>query len=92
MLGSHFGVLIQLLMADSNSTHSDPQINVLLCASVVDQACESDLRERACPSSCAVLARGLKMNPYLKPSAMRRNAEASDLSGWDRLDRLIPSY
>lgn len=44
MLGGHFGVLIPLLMADRNSAHSDPGINSHLCASAVDQACESDPR------------------------------------------------
>lgn len=44
MLGGHFGVLIPPLMADRNSGHSDPGINSRLCASAVDQACESDPR------------------------------------------------
>lgn len=41
---------------------------------------------------CLPLASGLKMNPYLKASAMRKNAETSALNGLDRLDFLIPFY
>lgn len=55
MLGGHFGVLILLLMADRNSTYSNPGINLSLCKYVVDQVCESDLRERGSPSACALL-------------------------------------
>lgn len=95
MLAGHFEVLIYLLMADRNGSHSNLGANVCLCASVVAQACKSDLRERGGhPPSCASLgsARGLKMNPYLKPSAERRNAEVSALNGLDRLVRLMPFY
>lgn len=76
-----------------NTAQSNPRLNACLCASVVNQACESDLRWRVTLRLySAWLARGLRMNPYLKPSAVKRNAEASALNGLDRLDRLIQFY
>lgn len=95
MLDGHFGVLIQQLMAGRNSTHSNPRINIkeqriniYLCTSVVDPACESNLRECGSLFSCA----GLKMNPYLKPSVVRWNSKASVLHGLDCLMPLLPVF
>lgn len=93
MLGGHFGVLIHLLMADRNSTHSDPGINVFVQICGWSSMWIWPEREGHPPLVQYVpLQEVWKMNPYLKPSAVRRNAEASGLSGLDRLDLLIPFY
>jgi len=64
-----------------------------LCASVADQARESDLEDKS-SFLCVVLSLAgfMKINPYLKQSVMRRNAEELALNKFDRLDNIMPFY
>lgn len=73
-----------------NSTHSNPGIEVCLCASVVDQACESDLKESG---SALALVQCMPENESISQSICKeKECRPSALSGSDRLDGLIPFY
>lgn len=92
MLGGHFGVLIQLLMADRNSTSSDPE-NKCVFVCICGWSSVWEWPERVTLLFCSACLGKWSEDEYISQSICTgRDAEASALNGWDRLDCLIPFY